>query len=88
MTYTVVFTREKDGRYSVSVPALEGCFTEGDSFPDAVLMAEEVIALFLESLRDRGRPIPDDVKSFTLALGNATEARVYRIALRDKAASA
>ena len=59
-TYTVVLERDEDGGYCVHVPALEGCHTEGDTLAEALLMAEEAISLCLESLSDRGLPIPDD----------------------------
>ena len=58
MTYTVVLTREPDGRYDVEVPALKGCHTFGDTLPEALQMAERAILLFTESLRDRGLPVP------------------------------
>jgi antitoxin HicB len=83
VTYTVVFVREEDGRYSVHVPALKGCHTWGENLPHAVLMAEEVITLFLESLRERGKPVPQDADTVTFSLGNATEAVVYRLAVKE-----
>lgn len=83
MSYTVVFVREGDGRYSVYVPALKGCHTQGDSLPHAILMAEEVMALYVESLHERGKPVPEDVETFTLDLGDASEAVVYRLAVKE-----
>lgn len=46
--FNVVFHQEEDG-YSVSVPALPGCFSQGDNFEDAVKNAREAIELYLES---------------------------------------
>ena len=83
MTYTVVFVREGDGRYAVHVPALKGCHTQVDSLPHAILMAEEVIGLYVESLQDRGKSMPVDVDTLTLDLGDATEAVVYRLAVKE-----
>jgi predicted RNase H-like HicB family nuclease len=88
MTYTVVLYREPDGRYSVSVPALKGCHTEGESLAHAILMAEEVIALYLESLRDRGKSIPEDVETFSMDMGEATEALVCRLTVKEAAVAA
>jgi predicted RNase H-like HicB family nuclease len=59
--YTLVLTpAELDERpgYTVTVPTLPGCITEGDSFDEAVENAKEAIALYLESLEDRHLPIP------------------------------
>ena len=60
VTFKVVLIREEDGRYSVQVPALPGCFTCGDSREEAIAMAKDAIALYLEELVARGRPIPQD----------------------------
>lgn len=46
--FNAVFLEEKDRGYSVSVPALPGCFSEGDTFEDAVKNIQEAIQLYLE----------------------------------------
>lgn len=48
MAYLAVFTQEKDGRFSVSVPSLPGCFSQGDNFEDAKRNIEEAVSLYLE----------------------------------------
>jgi antitoxin HicB len=60
-SYTIVLQSEEDGRFSVIVPALSGCFTEGDSREEAIQNAQEAIALYIEGLVEEGRPIPPDV---------------------------
>ncbi len=47
-TYLAVFEEEEDGGYSVSVPALPGCFSQGDTFEEARKNIEEAIRLYLE----------------------------------------
>jgi antitoxin HicB len=60
--YTVVLTPEPEvGGYSVSVPALPGCFSQGESVEDALARIREAIGLHLWSLQQDGDPIPDDV---------------------------
>lgn len=82
VTYTVVVLKEKDGRYSVSVPALKGCHTWGESLPDALRMVEEAILAYIEGERELGKPTPPaDVPTFTGTLGDATEASVYRVSV-------
>jgi antitoxin HicB len=44
--------------FTVNVPSLPGCITEGDSVEDALQNAREAIEGYLLSLRDRGLPIP------------------------------
>ena len=88
MTYTVVLTREEDGRYSVSVPALKGCHTWGENLPHALQMAEEAIQLYLEVVEDDGKAIPPDTSEVTLDMTEATEALIYKLPVREVAAVA
>jgi len=60
MTYTVVFLRERDGRYSVLVPALPGCATWGDDLAHAARMAEEAILAYRDGMEALGKPMPED----------------------------
>lgn len=48
LNFNAVFIEEIDGGYSVSVPSLPGCFSQGDSFEDAVKNIKEAIELYLE----------------------------------------
>lgn len=43
------------------VPALPEIVTEGDTEAEAIAMAKDAIELVIESRRERGEPIPDDV---------------------------
>ncbi len=56
MSYLVLLKQEKDGRFSVSVPALPGCFSEGDTLEEAKKNIQEAITLYLEdeSMEDQG----------------------------------
>jgi predicted RNase H-like HicB family nuclease len=58
MRYTVVLEQEPDGGYVVSVPALPGCVSQGDTRGEALSNIREAIALYLEDCRDAGDPIP------------------------------
>ena len=58
--YAIVLTAEEDGRYSVSVPALPGCHTWGESFEHALEMARDAIDLYLEDLRDHNGEPPSE----------------------------
>lgn len=51
-TFNAVFLEEEDGGYSVSVPALPGCFSQGDTFEDSVKNIKEAIELYLEDERE------------------------------------
>lgn len=83
--YTVVLKREEAGGYSVSVPALKGCHTQGDTLGEALLMAEDAIRLYLESLAARGLPAPPDNPQVTVSMADAAEALMYRLSPRGAA---
>jgi predicted RNase H-like HicB family nuclease len=59
-TYRIVLISEEEGGYSVLVPALPGCYTQGETRDEAMEMAREAIELHLESLRENGDDIPAD----------------------------
>jgi predicted RNase H-like HicB family nuclease len=57
--YSVILTPEEGG-YVVTVPALPGCVTEGDTLEEALDNARNAIELYVESLVARGLPVPDE----------------------------
>ncbi len=59
--YLVEIEKNEDGGYTVTVPALPGCITEGATWDEAVANAQEAIAGFVQTLRDLGKPIPVEV---------------------------
>jgi antitoxin HicB len=60
--FTVVLTPEPEaGGYSVSVPALPGCFSQGDTFEEALVSIREAIGLHIWSMVMDGEVIPPDV---------------------------
>ncbi len=70
--YAVVLTPttyDDEVGYTVTIPSLPGCITEGDTVDEALSEAREVITLFLETLDDAGRPIPpsDEVLTHPLS---------------------
>ncbi len=60
LTYKILMHKEPEGSYTVSVPALPGCMTYGESVEHAIQMAKEAIELYIEELHARGEEIPDD----------------------------
>jgi len=61
LDYTVVFEPQPEGGYTVVVPALPGCVTEGDSLKEARKMASDAIKAYCESLLKDNFPLPKDV---------------------------
>lgn len=58
LTYTVVFEPAEEGGYVVTVPALPGCITQGDTFAEARAMAEDAILGYIEALQKLHEDIP------------------------------
>jgi predicted RNase H-like HicB family nuclease len=52
----VVFQPSDEGGYTVSVPALPGCISEGDTLEEARQNIREAIALYLEPVEETGPP--------------------------------
>lgn len=46
--YNTIFQKEKEGGYSVWVPLLPGCASQGETFEEALANIKEAIALYLE----------------------------------------
>lgn len=63
LNYTAYFTPERSGGYSVVIPALPGCNTQGDTYEEALENARDAIQLYLKDLRTHGEPIPQEHES-------------------------
>jgi len=54
MTVRIVLEPSEDGGYTVTVPSLPGCISEGENREEALKNIKEAIAIYLE-------PIDDDI---------------------------
>lgn len=52
MTLKVVLEKSDDGGYTVYVPSLPGCISEGDNETEALRNIKEAIELYLEPVED------------------------------------
>lgn len=60
--YSVILTPDPEGGYAVRVPALPGCNTQGDTLSDALANAQGAVELCLETLKEMGKPLPEDTE--------------------------
>lgn len=58
LKYTAVFEPAKEGGYVVSVPALPGCHTQGETIKEAKRMVKDAIEGYLAVLKEEGLEIP------------------------------
>ena len=56
--YRVLLERNESGGYTVTVPTLPGCISEGDNRKEALANIKEAIELYIESLIADNEPIP------------------------------
>lgn len=58
--YTIVVHPAEEGEtgYWVEVPALPGCFTEAETYEEAIANAQEAITCYIEGLIGDGEVIP------------------------------
>ena len=63
--YTAVFAPEKSGGYSVTIPSLSGCISEGDTFEEALTNIKEAAELYLEDFKKS--EIPQDSRPIVVS---------------------
>jgi predicted RNase H-like HicB family nuclease len=60
MEYTVIIHAAEEGGYWVEVPALPGCFSQGETIDAALANVREAIELHIEGLKEEGQEVPQD----------------------------
>jgi len=60
LKYTAIFEPAEEGGFTVTIPSLPGCVTEGDTFEEAVKMAKDAIKCYLASLTKHKESIPEE----------------------------
>ena len=58
--YKAMFELQEEGGYTVTIPSLPGCISEGDTYDEALANIKEAMELYLESLQADGLPIPEE----------------------------
>lgn len=62
LKYTAIFEPAEEGGYVVSVPALSGCVTQGETFEEAVEMIKDAMQGYLAVLKDEKQEIPQEIE--------------------------
>lgn len=60
LKYTVIFEPAEEGGYVVSVPALPGCISQGETFEEASAMIKDAIKGYLQILKEEKQEIPQE----------------------------
>jgi predicted RNase H-like HicB family nuclease len=56
--FRIIVETDEDGVFVATVPSLPGCISQGATRTEALANVREAIEGYLESLRERGEPIP------------------------------
>jgi len=59
--FTVVMEKDEDGRYLAICPALQGCYTEGETEAEARELIKDAIRLHIQDRRESGEPIYEEI---------------------------
>jgi predicted RNase H-like HicB family nuclease len=54
----LIYWSETDSSFIAEVPELSGCIADGSTYEEALKNAELVIAEWIETAKELGRPIP------------------------------
>ena len=50
MKFNIILEKAEEGGFNITVPALDGCFTQGETEEEAISNAKEAILCYLEGL--------------------------------------
>jgi predicted RNase H-like HicB family nuclease len=60
LTFPIIVENDSDGYY-VSCPALQGCYSQGETYEEAVANIKDAIRLHIEDRLADGEDIPEHV---------------------------
>ena len=61
--YTIILEPDPEvGGYTVTVPALPGCITQGETVEQCIERAQEAITGYIESHIKDGEPVPEEIE--------------------------
>ena len=69
LNFRVLIEQDEDGIFVASVPSLQGCYTEGDTFEQALENIKDVIKLHLDVRTGKGL-LADDSKTEFVGIKN------------------
>ena len=64
-TYSIKIEPQKEGGYTVTVPSLPGCISEGDTIEEATANIKDAMVGYLRVLQKHKRSIPLEMQDMT-----------------------
>ena len=59
--YRILIEKDENGIYIASCPALQGCYSQGDTVDEALQNIKDAIQLHIEALQALGETIPIEI---------------------------
>ena len=59
--YRILIEKDENGIYIASCPALQGCYSQGDTVDEALHNIKDAIQLYIEARQALGEPIPIEI---------------------------
>lgn len=69
LEYNAIFQKEQEGGYSVWVPTLPGCTSQGETFEETLENIKEAIVLYLEDSSENKEEIVNTRNQFMVPVG-------------------
>lgn len=76
LNYRVIVEQDEDGVFVATVPSLQGCYTEGDTFEEVVENIRDLIKLHLSARKEK-EITPDDSKTEFVGIQNIAIKHVF-----------
>jgi predicted RNase H-like HicB family nuclease len=68
LEYNAIFQEESEGGFSVWIPSLPGCASQGETFEEALENIKEAITLYLDDEKDAQEDAADTRKQFMVPI--------------------
>ena len=66
--YTAIFAPDEEmGGFTVTIPSLPGCISEGDTFEEALANIKEAASLYIEVMKEKKFTVPQEEKGVVIA---------------------
>ena len=59
--YRILIEKDENGIYIASCPALQGCYSQGDTVDEALQNIKDAIQVHIEARQALGEPIPIEI---------------------------
>ena len=66
--FTIIVEKDETGKFLAICPALQGCYTEGDTIKQAMVLIKDAMRLHIEDRIENNEPIYDEIKSQRLKI--------------------